>query len=235
MQKNLALCCLSDLKSGEMNFSLYRGCDQLRLAEWHYSLLAARDGSFSRIHATVYFKCYCMIFSHGELSKGTNWQLNFKNVNFRNISPIQNVDMAESCITPCRSPNRNLTCDKCYLLHITHFYLPKPGLQSWVSPVFSVASISTHSYDFTSSDMLCFWNSMFPTSQTCLCLNPQSDFPEGAELLACPVPVFTLTSHAGPVNSRSMEWSGWCKEPGLWVFYSHTALLLVRAWGLDIH
>lgn len=109
---------LSDLsQSGETNFSLYRGCDQLRLAEWYYSLLAARDNLFSRIHAAVYFACHYMILSYSELSKGTNWHLNFKNVDFRNISPIQNGNMADSCITPCRSPNRNLSlCYKCNLL-----------------------------------------------------------------------------------------------------------------------
>ena len=141
---------------------------------------------------------------------------NLKNVNFRNISPIQNVNMAESCITPCRSPNGNLTCgNKCYLLHTMHFYLHKPGLQSWVSLVFSVSSTPTHTHShyFTLSHMLDFWNSMFPTSQTCLCLNPQSDFPEGAELLAYSVPVSTLTSRAGPVNSRSVEWNDRCREP----------------------
>lgn len=121
----------SDLKSGEMNFSLYGGCDQLRLAEWYYSLLAVRADLFSRIHAIVSFTCYSMIFSHSELSKGTNWQLNFKNVDFRNICPIPSSNMADNCITFCRSPNENLSLwHKCYLLHTMHFYFHKPGFHS---------------------------------------------------------------------------------------------------------
>lgn len=82
----ILLCCFSDLKSGEMNFILYRQCDQLRLAEWYCSFLAARDDFITRIHTAAYFMC-SMVFSHGELSEGTNWQFNFKNVDFRSISP----------------------------------------------------------------------------------------------------------------------------------------------------
>lgn len=165
-----------------------------------------------------------MEFLHGELTEGTNWQFNFKNVDFRSFSPIQNVIMVETHITCWKNPNGNLTCGrKCCLFHTTHFYLHKPGLQS--------LSFPTHAHYFVFSCIFYFWNSTFPTFQSCPCLNFWSDFPEGEKLLAFSVPVFTLTSHVGPVNSRSGEWNYWCREPNTQIIhiFTHTVFLIVRA------